>query len=192
MVIFYIYDDIEIYTMPKTIIILFILIVCTSCSQKKQNEMPAPQVSAQMNLPESIQPEKRSTISEGTVMFGAESFDVFSEYTDDVAYIQSTADTDGNPSSLKYRDMLIHLINKQNDTVTFRKVIFREYIHPEDYDIMIMQSVVLNVNSRKGVIPLMISLCQPDTDYCYNFDIHLDNKGKFVITGVSEEVFVMP
>jgi hypothetical protein len=129
-------------------------------------------------------PEKPSFTKEGTLVLNNDTIDVVSEYTDDIAFVQATEDIHGNKGVYNYRDMLIHLVNKRtNDTITLQKEMFRRYNYNNDFDELIMQSAVLDLPSKQGNIPLMVSLCKPETDVCDFYSISVIN-GKAVIEEV--------
>jgi hypothetical protein len=128
------------------------------------------------------EPLEKAIRKEGVVIFEKDTMEVVGEYTDGIAFSDSIVSPDGQPGIMNYRELVFHVLNKRSgDTLTFRKEMFKEYIYPDDYDKMIMQSTVINLPGEKGIISLMISLCQPDSDFCYDFDVRVTDNGKFII-----------
>lgn len=129
-------------------------------------------------------PEKPSFTKEGTVVLNNDTLDVVYEYTNDIAFVQPTHDIHGNKGVYNYRDLLFHLVNKRTgDTLTLKKEMFREYNYNNDFDELIMQSAICNLETKTGIVPLVVSLCKPDTDVCDNYGITIVN-GKAVIEEV--------
>ena len=111
------------------------------------------------------------------------------EYTNDIAYKQPAVNEQRVPDTLYYREMLIHLINKDSsDTLTISKLMFRKDMG-EYYDRFVMQAILFNQPSTMGTIPLMVNLCIPDTDNCIYYTIDVDNNGKLKTKPFNEEDF---
>lgn len=143
------------------------------------NQIPAPVAKSDYKV---YDPLEKVIRKEGAVVFEKDTMEVMGEYTDGIAFSDSIVSPDGHPGIMNYRELVFHVVNKRSvDTLTFRKEMFKEYVHPDDYDKMIMQSTVINLPGETGIISLMISLCQPDSDFCYNFDVRVTDNGKFII-----------
>ena len=77
--------------------------------------------------------------------------------------------------------MLVHIVNKRaNDTLTLTREMFRKYSYNNDFDDLIMQSVAFDLPSQNGMIPMLLSLCKPDTDICDEFSVRVE-KGRLKI-----------
>ncbi|WP_330443243.1 hypothetical protein [Flavobacterium sp. C4GT6] len=164
-------------------LIVIILFLC-GCEKKKEtieSEVPVTAVSdtvtlaadANIDQQDRYEPQQKSIDDEGAVFLGDVTFKVLSEFTDNVSFEQ-TVEGSGRNVKLFYREKVIHLINtKLQDTITFRKEDFKDKL--PDYDNMILQSVLIDFEIIDKSIPLVVTFCMPDSDYCYFFDVHFIN-----------------
>ena len=132
-----------------------------------------------------FEPEHKSTNTLGTVTLNDTLYIVATEFTDAVAFKQEGVNINGEPEVLNYREMMVHLINRSNDTITVRKAFFKNQL--PDYDSMILQSVHLNRQLKTGVVPLLIYFCVPESDSCIYFDLGVNRLG-YITTSQIDEV----
>ena len=121
----------------------------------------------------------------GRLVMDNETFNIVMTYTDDVAYSQKVGNN--NEGVLLYRDAFVSLISKDNDTIKIRKSDFKKYIPHEAYEQMILQGAGSNVGRRSGHVPFMVWLCQPDTDYCFEFEVTVSGGKVTAIKELPEE-----
>ncbi|MFD2600673.1 hypothetical protein [Flavobacterium suzhouense] len=176
--------------MFRFVVVMFVFSGCFSCKKQVSDKPGMSDNEANQIIKEfddSLPDPPRKPVEEvGEVIFGADTFKVIEEETDKISMVsQFIYDDNGKDMvTTKYREKIFHLINKNTqDTITINKEIFREYNTNGDFAQLLLQSAVMDASSKQGNIPLMISLCKPDTDVCDNYGITIVN-GKAVIEEV--------
>ena len=165
----------------RFVVVMFVFLGCFSC-KKQVSDKPgmsdneANQIIKEFDnsLPD---PPKNPTKKIGEAVFD-DVFEVVEEETDKVSIISQfvIGDNGREMTSTKYREKVFHLINKKTqDTITLNKEIFKDYNRNEDFTDLLLQSAVINGSSKQGNVPLLISLCKPDTDICDDYSITVKN-----------------
>jgi|GEM_PF-6981228 len=135
---------------------------------------------------ETLDPPKEPTAKLGEVVFGADTFMVVEEETDQFAVISqfNYGDNGREMTTYKQREKVFHLINKKTlDTITVEKQMFKDYSKSGDFPQLLLQSVAFEIQTKSGNVPLSVSLCKPDTDICDEYSITVKN-GKIQIKEV--------
>lgn len=86
------------------------------------------------------------------------------------------------------REVILKIENKpigMNVNKIIQKSDFSEYIPKEELKKYILQSFWIKVANSQGVV-LYINFCLPDTDICYMFELHFNNKGEMKIIPIDE------
>lgn len=177
--------------------VLVVFLVCYSC---KKETVAKPDSVVKGSLPDLNEfddslpdPAEKSVTKEGEVTFGADTFEVIEEFTDNISLIAHFSDGDnGRQMTMhKYRNKVVHLVNKKTqDRITIEKETFRKYINTGEFNELLLQAVLFDQQSKTGNIPLMINLCKPDTDLCEFFIIAVDEDKNLKITLFQEDNFV--
>ncbi|MCO6147427.1 hypothetical protein [Flavobacterium sp. NRK1] len=137
-----------------------------------------------------FEPEKATFTKVGLTVIDIDTIDVAFEYTNNITYAQPTSDIYDNKGVYNYREMLIHLISQSTkDTITLKKEMFKVSTRPEEYKRMLLQSAMINVQTKKGIIPLIIYLCKTESDICDYYDVRIKD-GKAVIAPFNEDDFI--
>lgn len=180
----------------KFLVMMCVFFICFSCKKEGVNNAESVVLDSLPDLNEfddsQLLPAEKSFSKQGEVAFGSAAFDVVEEYTDDISMIARFSDADGRQEMIshKYRNKVIHLIDKKTqDTITIKKENFKSYIS-EDYNEMLLQAALFDLDTKKGKVPLMVNLCKADTDVCDFFVINLDEKKNLKIELFNEGDFI--
>lgn len=187
---------IDMIKVTKFLVVMLVFFACFSCKKEVVNNPEAVVLDSLPDINElddgQLLPAERSFEKEGEVVFGANAFDVVEEYTDNISLITRFSDADGRREMIshKYRNKVVHLIDKKTqDTITIKKENFKDYIS-EDYNEMLLQAALFGLDTKTGKVPLMINLCKADTDVCDFFVINLDEKKNLNIELFNEGDFI--
>ncbi|MFL9845036.1 hypothetical protein [Flavobacterium rhizosphaerae] len=177
------------------LLLVAVFIIFYSCNSK--HEQPEKQTASKdttKTVPEvpkteviKYQPEKEQRTDLGVVFFDDEPFTVVGEYTDSIVLSEPIINKDKIvEGSYNYRQMLVKLISKDKaDTITLQKSDFKNKID-KDYDDFLLSYVQTNQKVKSEIIPVIISLCLPESDACWRFAIDI-NKGKAEISEFLDE-----
>lgn len=184
----------------KCISVVLVLLACISCKKEIPVDSPSADAAVQDSLPDLNElddslplPAEKSFTKEGEVTFGANTYDVVEEYTDDISLIARFYDVENGKEMIshKYRNKFIHLIDKKSkDTITIKKENFKNYIDSGEYNELLLQAALFDLDTKSGKVPLMINLCQPDTCFCEFFTVGLDTNKKLNISLFNEGDFI--
>lgn len=172
---------------------MLFLLIQISC---KEHTSPEEESSAEKTdttklpvMPLAYEPASPTPVDNGIAVFGKEKIKIVTTYTDSIVFIQKVVDANGFDSTLNYRQAIVNLINTKGDTVKFKQQDFKKFIPYDAYLYMILQAAVTNVKIKKGNIPLMISLCIPDSDYCFDFETSMNKQGAYDVREINEDEF---
>jgi len=157
----------------RLIAVLVVIFTCFACKREFEREVykvPKDTIMAVKGDNYIVfEPEEKSASKEGFVVFGTDTLEVVSEFTDNVAFNQVVGSYD--EGIMKYREKIVHLINKrQGDTITLKKQMFKNDF-PDEFDKMVLQSVHFNDELKDRIVPLVITFCVPDSDYCFYYAV---------------------
>lgn len=187
---------IDMIKVTKFLVVMLVIFTCFSCKKEGVNNAEPVVLDSLPDLDElddsPLLPAEKSFSKQGEVTFSPAAFDVVEEYTDNISLITRFSDADGRREMIshKYRNKVIHLIDKKTkDTITIKKENFKDYIS-EDYNEMLLQAALFDLDTKRGKVPLMINLCKADTDVCDFFVINLDEKKNLKIELFNEGDFI--
>ncbi|KGO91791.1 hypothetical protein [Flavobacterium subsaxonicum] len=178
----------------KQLCLLLLAIFLTACTRHKKQQPDSVALKPDTTIPVAkthhYEPETTRFEFLGTVQLNSDTIKVIEEYTNNIAFKQPAVNEQGVPDELYYREKVVHLINKHTtDTLTVTKKLFKKHIGLQYYDDFIVQAALFRQPTKTGIVPLMINLCEPDTDSCLFYVISIKN-GQLHAEPFNEDDFV--